>query len=394
MEQPHRQLSILSFKLITQILDPQSSFAEYERAHQDYVQKYTLLVPYPSDTKVSLAKNIIAYGVAGRNKIIQLVKMFLKARALVTQNHYDVITVADSYYVALLGLIIARRYKLGFEVQVHGFEKFFGVRAYVARQVLPEADVIRVPSKRLKKFIMDEFGIAEQKIIIAPVFVPQAPTLWITPQKGRTFLGSYPQPQGELATQIASQKKNDFIFLTISRLVPVKNIYLQMMALKNMLPEYPATQLWIVGDGPEQAHLETQAKDLGISDHVIFWGRQAEVATFYKNADSYLLSSDSEGWGLVIVEAATYGLPILMTDVGCAGEFIYDGKNGLVVPVGDVKAFEEGMRKLRRDAVFRESLGREAKASLTTLPTKEELIERYVSAWEKALAASRKKSLF
>ena len=381
MEQPPKQLSILSFKLITQILDPQSSFAEYEKAHENFVEKYTLLVPYPSDTKVSLAKNVIAYGVTGRNKIIQLVKMFLKSRALVTKNHYDVMTVADSYYVALLGLIIARRYHLGFEVQVHGFEKFFGVRAYVARQVLPEADVIRVPSQRLKKFIMDEFGIAEEKIIIAPVFVPQDPAL-----------GSH--PQGGLDARIAEQKKNDFIFLTISRLVPVKNIYLQMVALKNMLPDYPETQLWIVGDGPEQAHLEAQAKELGISDHVIFWGRQAEVATFYKNADSYLLSSDSEGWGLVIVESATYGLPILMTDVGCAGEFIYDGKNGLVVPVGEAKAFEEGMRKLRSNAELREALGSAAKASIANLPTKEELIGTYVSGWEKALAVSRKKSLF
>ena len=167
-----------------------------------------------------------------------------------------------------------------------------------------------------------------------------------------------------------------------------------MVALKNILQDYPNTQLWVVGDGPEQAHLETQAKDLGIFEKVHFWGRQADVAVFYKNADSYLLSSDSEGWGLVIVEAATYGLPILMTDVGCAGEFIYDGKNGLVVPVGEVKAFEEGMRKLRSEPTLREALGREVKASLTTLPSEEELTERYVSGWEKALAETHKKSLF
>ena len=118
---------------------------------------------------------------------------------------------------------------------------------------------------------------------------------------------------------------------------------------------------------------------------MIFWGWHADVSAFYSHADSYLLSSDSEGWGLVIFEAAAYGLAILMTDVGCAEEFIYDGKNGLIVPPGDAKAFEEGMLKLREQKPLRESLGNAAQDSLATLPSKDELILRYVASWKKAL---------
>lgn len=99
-----------------------------------------------------------------------------------------------------------------------------------------------------------------------------------------------------------------------------------------------------------------------------------------------MLSSDSEGWGLVIFEAASYALPILMTDVGCAGEFIHDGGNGLVVPPRKQKAFEAGMIKLRADAKSRASLGKAAEGSLAALPSREELIQKYVASWRKAFS--------
>jgi hypothetical protein len=99
MKSPHKSLNILGFKLITQILDPQSAFAEQEREHKDYIGEYTLLIPYPHDIKVSLAESITAYGIGGRNKLVQMVKMYFKARSLIMQSDYDVLTVADSYYI-------------------------------------------------------------------------------------------------------------------------------------------------------------------------------------------------------------------------------------------------------------------------------------------------------
>ena len=166
--------------------------------------------------------------------------------------------------------------------------------------------------------------------------------------------------------------------------MPVKNISLQLHSFKKLLVHYPDTQLWIVGDGRERAFLEKEAKDLGIKDRVMWWGWQSDLSAFYGSADSYLLSSDSEGYGLVIFEAAAYELAILMTDVGCAEEFIHDGENGLVVPVRDQEAFTAGMITLRTNKELRESLGQNAKNSLGALPTKEELIQKYLESWRKA----------
>lgn len=377
MNQARPRLNILSLKLIAQILDPQSSFAEQERAHEDYVGTYTLLVPYMRDAEVPLADSITAYGIGGSNKLIQFVRIYLKARSLIKQSRYDVLTVADSYYLALVGWLIARRYGLGFEVQVHGFEKFSGLRAFVARRILKRADSIRVVSSRLKKLLIAQFGIPEGKIVAAPLFFVD--TTVIPRSAAEQALSA------ELDAQMAQQKKNDFVFLTIGRLVPVKNITLQLKAFQNILAQYPDTQLWVVGDGPERGALEATARELGIADRVRFWGWHPDPSLFYAHADSFLLSSDSEGWGLVVVEAAAHRLPILMTDVGCAREFIHDGQNGLVVPVGDQQGFEAGMLRLRAQAPLRESLGQAARDSLAALPSEEELIGRYVSSWESTI---------
>ena len=384
MNQARPPLNILSFKLIAQILDPHSSFAEQERTHQHYVGTYALLIPYVRDAETSLTESITAYGIGGSTKPIQLVRMYRKACELIRKSHFDVLTVADGYYLALLGLFIARRYNMGFEVQVHGFENFSGVRAFIAKRVLKRADAIRVVSSRLKNLLVTQFGIPEDRITVAPLFFVD--TTAIAHSAAEQTLSIH------LASQLVRQKGSDFVFLTIARFVPVKNITLQFMALKRLLARHPHTQLWVVGDGPDWALLEKKARKLGIVDHVRFWGWHEDPSAFYTYADSFLLSSDSEGWGLVIVEAAAHRLPILMTDVGCAGEFIHDGKNGLVVPVGDREAFVEGMLRLREQAPLREALSQSAKESLATLPSREELMQRYVSSWERASRSSSQKT--
>jgi glycosyltransferase involved in cell wall biosynthesis len=364
----HGPLTVLSLNLDTRILDPHSAIAERERAVRASVQIYTLLVPYTRDVEVPLTDSSTAYGVGGSSRLVQLVRLYRKAVELMRWSQYDVLTVQDTYYLALVGWCIARRYDLGFEIQVHGFEKFSGVRALLAKILLPRADAIRVASSRLKDLLVSQFKIPEERITIAPLF----------------FETKQISPSAELIFRITQQKGSDFIFLTTARLVPIKNILLQIQAFKNLVVHYPDTQLWIVGDGPEREMLEKIVRKLSLSDRVLFWGWQSELSAFYTHADSYLLSSDSEGWGLVIFEAATYGLPILMTDVGCAGEFIQDGRNGLIVPPRAGKAFEAGMTKLRADAVLRESLGQAAQDSGAMLPSREELIQKYVSSWGKA----------
>ena len=213
----------------------------------------------------------------------------------------------------------------------------------------------------MKQRLVDEFGVEEEKITVVPIFAQ------------RTIHNS----------QRTTHDK-EFIFLTIGRLVEIKNIEMQIRTLAVVVKQFPQVKLLIVGDGKESKKLELRSKKLGIGNNVKFLGWQNNLEKFYEQADTFLLTSNYEGWGMVAIEAASYGLPIIMTDVGCAGEVIKNGESGIVIPVGDQEALEKAMIKLAGDAELRKKLGDGAMEAVKKLPTKEETLKLYLESWRKA----------
>jgi len=102
--------------------------------------------------------------------------------------------------------------------------------------------------------------------------------------------------------------------------------------MEKVVEKYSQAELWIVGDGKQRQALKHEVETRLIAS-VKFQGWQDDLDKFYNQADAFLLTSNSEGWGMVVVEAASFGLPIIMTDVGLAGEVIKDGESGIVIPV-------------------------------------------------------------
>jgi phosphatidyl-myo-inositol dimannoside synthase len=178
-----------------------------------------------------------------------------------------------------------------------------------------------------------------------------------------------------------------FNFLTVSRLVSIKRLELQLAALKSLIATVPNALLHIVGNGPEEAKLKQLVVELGIASHVVFHGYQTghHLGLFYVACDAFLLTSDYEGWGMVIIEAATAGLPVVMTDVGCAGELIVDEESGLVVPPGDTAAITKAMERMATDSALRTQLSVGALKALEALPSFPQLLTEYRQNWELAL---------
>ena len=79
-----------------------------------------------------------------------------------------------------------------------------------------------------------------------------------------------------------------------------------------------------------------------------------------RGADIYALSSDYEGWGRVLIESMAVGLPVVTTDVGCAGEVLIDGRHGIVVPTRNSEAFTQALTLLAKDADMRKKYGTQA----------------------------------
>ena len=238
----------------------------------------------------------------------------------------------------------------------------------IAGFVLWQADAIRVVSERLKKKITEEFRISERKITVAHIFL-----------EASVFL-----------PKLAKKPDEPFIFLSVGRLVPIKNFEMQFRAFVNFSRNNKKAELWIVGEGPEKNKLVTLAKDLGIAGQVRFFGWSDNISEFYAQADAFLLTSLAEGWPLVIAEAAAVSLPIIMTDVGSAGEFIKNGENGIVLPVNDVSALGEAMEKIIENTNLRNKLGEVARQSFLSLSSKEEILALYKKSWQLAINNNRK----
>ena len=116
----------------------------------------------------------------------------------------------------------------------------------------------------------------------------------------------------------------------VARLVPIKQIdlFIRVIAL---LREKRTVTAAIVGDGPLRGALEQQAEDLGVSDAITFAGRQSDVPGWLARARLFVLTSESEGLALSMMEAMMCGLPAVVPRVGDLADLVSDGHNGFLV---------------------------------------------------------------
>src|SRR3989344_6123314 len=358
-------MKILNLSLDKSILDKNSKTSRRVVEYGDWADSYIVVVPDKDYKEIRLSEKVFVYGSGGNNKIFQLINVYRVAKKLLKRGGFDLITVQDQYYLALVGRILAKKFKIGLELQIHGFEKYSGLRKIIADFAILRASAVRCVSRRLKGQLMRDFGVREEKITVAPIY-----------SESVKFI--------KLKVHKVDNEDNNFIFLTVGRLVAVKNISLQIRAMAEVAKKYPNVELIIVGDGPERKNLELKIKNLKLQNYIKLLGWQNNPEEFYSQADAFLLTSDYEGWGIVAVEAANYGLPIIMTNVGCAGELIENEKSGLVVPVNNQIKLEEAMVRIIKDDSLRKKLAEGALSAIKKLPGKEETLALYKQSWEKA----------
>ncbi len=145
--------------------------------------------------------------------------------------------------------------------------------------------------------------------------------------------------------------------LTVGSLKAQKNHALLLRAFA-VLPHGDA-RLMLLGRGENEGALRALADELGIAERVIFAGFHQDPGPFYATADLFALSSDYEGLPLVLVEALSFGLPVVSTDCPAGPEEILEsGRFGRLVPMGDAPALARAVADtldapFDRDALIR-----------------------------------------
>jgi glycosyltransferase involved in cell wall biosynthesis len=326
-------------------------------------------------SKECVTSTLTLYPTQSRSRMHMVLDAYVLARKIYEQSSHKeafVVTTQDPFEAGLVGFFLKLRTRAHLVVQEHGDvfstpywknESFLNtLRFFVGWGILARADIVRVVSKRMETFFRAR-GI--QNITRLPVAV------------SIKNISS--------AHHVHTPSDTSFTFLTMARFVPQKNLTMLLRAFSVVYKKHPHSRLVLVGRGGEEKTLQALAAELFPHNcPVTFLPWSEDIGSTLASADVYVLSSNYEGWGRVLIEALAAGVPIVTTDVGCAGEVIEDGVHGIVTPVGDEGRFATALLRMIEDGDFYTKV----KTTVQALPTEEiagASIESYGAAWVRSL---------
>jgi len=257
----------------------------------------------------------------------------LRLRPTVVHGHWVVPT-------GVVGLVVARLLEIPFVITAHGGDAFSvksGLMSRIKQFVIRRADAWTANTGATAAAITQATGNSGNRHII--------------PMGVDTQLFAPGARQGEAG----SEPKR---ILFIGRLVEKKGVTVLLDAIAR-LPETTrqSMRLDIIGEGDEKPRLQQQARDLKIESLVNFVGYVAnnELPRFLQQADLFVGPSivdsvgDTEGQGVVFIEAMACGVPVIASRVGGIAEVIEDGSCGALVEPGDAAALSSAMQSLLDD---------------------------------------------
>jgi glycosyltransferase involved in cell wall biosynthesis len=248
---------------------------------------------------------VFLYPVCSGSKILLFLKtlgvIFRLGFLLKKEKNNIWVTAQDPFESGFFAFFVSKFFGFKLQFQIHtdlfstGFRKSVAnkIRFVFASFFLRQAHSIRVVSEKIKRSLVER-GY-RSLVTVLPVFakVPES----VSPKKFNKL-----QPR----------------VIVISRLEKEKNVRLALSSFARLSLLLPGAKLQIVGSGSDEAFLKKYAKFLKVDTKVSFTSWQKDITELFKKSDVLLHTSFFEGFGLVILEAMAYGLPVVSTDVGIA----------------------------------------------------------------------------
>jgi glycosyltransferase involved in cell wall biosynthesis len=203
----------------------------------------------------------------------------------------------------------------------------------------PQADAICCLTEAARDDLVANFHIPLNKTVVVPNPLDLAGARAAAREEaGHPWLAQTPLAQRNLPVIVAA-----------GRLEPQKRIDVLLRALAELQAKLPA-RLLVLGDGPQRASLESLATALGLAERVSFLGFQSNPFAFLARAQAFALSSDYEGFPMVLAEAMALGVPAVATDCPTGPrELLEGGSGGLLVPCGDPVALAAALHQALTD---------------------------------------------
>ncbi|GLI52413.1 glycosyltransferase [Thermodesulfovibrio yellowstonii] len=183
--------------------------------------------------------------------------------------------------------------------------------------------------------------------------------------------------------------ENDIVIGTVKTLEKKYGIEYLIKAFKILSDKYPELplKLLIVGGGSLEEDLKKLAKDLGIWNKTIFTGKVPfEDVPIYHNMLSVSVSvSESESFGVAVVEAMACGKPVVVSNVGGLPEVVENGKTGFIVPPKNPEKTAEAIEKFLLDKTLIEKMGKFARDRVINLYNWDKCVDKMIKIYEEAI---------
>ena len=162
-----------------------------------------------------------------------------------------------------------------------------------------------------------------------------------------------------------------------------KGVHLGLEVFAQLTAEFPEARLLVVGDGPQRAELNARAQLPDASGKVVFCGMKSnkEMPRYYNAADIYLNPTlRLEGLPMVIIEAMSCGLPVIVSKIGGTGSTIDDGISGFFVKPGDMQGLIAKLKLILSDSELKKCLAAGAREKALLCFSKKKTLENYIAA--------------
>lgn len=194
--------------------------------------------------------------------------------------------------------------------------------------------------------------------------------------------------KGETVTCRLSEDKSGFRLLYVGKIEERRNVYFLIELFEFLHKKRENIRLVIVGDGEEgyrKAFLE-RIRPLTEEGKVIYFQKatQKELALIYQRTDMFVFTSNYEIFGMVLLEAMYFGLPVISSMNGGASTLIEDGRNGYMMNRFDIPSWAEKILGVAGDDELRCRLGRNAKNTIESRFLWDKLADQFIRAYEDA----------
>ena len=290
------------------------------------------------------------------NSPLNVRKSFFNIKAKLSSffmnNEFDVIIVQGISYCSLINKRIYNNHRVIVCEHTHFFNgHIFGLHWLGIRTALKRASCIVCLTK------IDEKNYKRKNLYNIPIYT----------------IGNFvEEPKNNLGYDLNSKT-----IISCGSLIPVKGFYDVSLIFKKVLVNHSDWKWIIYGDGEDKNKLETQIREHNLEKNIILAGYEQDKSIIYNNKALYICTSRSEGFGITILEAMSYGIPCLAYNIKYGPqELIENGVNGYLVNPFDIDSMAETIESLITESENRKKLSNNALISYKKY-SREEILKKW-----------------